>query len=195
MKNAQKGSISTGLLVVIALALVAGLGGIGACSVVLGARSQCISAESGLKAQLGDNENVYDNTWKDIKEEAQVTDQFVAANKDLLRSAVEGRKGGAGELVRLIHEANPTLDPQVFLKVQRSIEAAHAKFGANQTALLDRKREYENLYQSPTVMFANVFLSPPFPRVKMEDFKIVTSDETEKAFGTGKAPALRVFDK
>jgi hypothetical protein len=61
-------------------------------------------AEAGIKAQYEDNQNVFDNVWKDIKEEAQVTSEFVRANHDLLVAAVQGREGGAGERQRE-HEA------------------------------------------------------------------------------------------
>jgi hypothetical protein len=189
----SRGTVSTGLLVLLALIGVLAFGGIVGGGLTLNARSQCIAAESGLKAQFDDNQNVYDNVWKDIKEEAQVTSEFVRANHDLLVAAVQGREGGAGELVRMIRESNPTLDPSIFLKVQRSIESGHARFASGQTTLLDRRREYENLYQSPSVMFANLFLSPPFPRVRLDDYKIVTSEQTSAAFSTGRADQLTVF--
>lgn len=200
MKN-----IGTVILVVV-LILGAGLL-MSAC----GWYNQSVRLENSVTAQYLNNQNSYDAFWKKVKETAQVADHYKNGFKDVLQGAIEGRYAdGGGQMMKFITEANPSLDPSLYRKVQDVIESGRNEFQQGQRDLLDKQRSYKNhLQQTQGAVFTS-FLS--FPKVKtgreapsedtdndgkltVLDYKIVTSVQTQEAFSKGEAAELDVFGK
>jgi hypothetical protein len=149
--------------------------------------------ENGIKAQYSDNQNVYDNGWKEVKEKAQVPEMYTEQLKELYDGTMKGRYGSEGSraILQLIKEQNPDLKPEIFLAIQQSIESFRRRFTQAQTELVSRKQEYTNFLTANTSSrFYNMFAG--YPRIDMTKFDIVTSERTEETFRTKKADEIRL---
>jgi hypothetical protein len=149
--------------------------------------------ENQVKAKYTDNQNVYDNGWKKVKEMAQVPDMQVAGLKAIYDGVMKGRYGANGSqaLLQMIKEDNPKLDQQTYIKIQIAVEDFHNEFQANQTQLISVKQSYENYLTATTSgRFYNTF--GKYPHIDLAKFDIVTSDKTQKDFDTKKADELKL---
>ena len=155
-------------------------------------RSDCVRSEASIKAQYDQNKNSYDNMWKKFKEMAQVPDMYANDLKKLYDGAIKARYGddGSKAMFQFIQEHNPNLDSAVYTKLQAAIESGRNSFQAEQASLIDRKREYETLLNGNRALFVNVWFE--FPRINLNDYNIVTSDATEKAFHDGKSDNIQL---
>lgn len=163
--------------------------GIGALS-LQGTYNTLVTMEENIKAQYKQNKNTYDNMWKTFKESAQVTDMYANDTQKLFAQVIEGRKGSDQELFRMISEQNPTLDASIYKQLQAAIEGGRATFSENQKMLIDKRRQYENeLRLFPTNVIAG-FMG--FPKIKLEEFDILTSGRTEDAFASGKDEEVKL---
>ena len=78
----------------------------------------------------------------------------------------------------------------MYRAVHQSVESGRKSFEVNQTTLIDKRRVYEQtLGQFPGSLLASVM---GFPRIKLADYAIVTSDDTATAFQTKKAAPIRL---
>jgi hypothetical protein len=174
--------VKVSTIVILAIVGVLGFGAVGAGCAALGFRSDCISAEAGIKAQYKQNQNNYDNMWKKFLEASQVNKAYADDLKELYKDAMTGRYGANGSQAtfQFIKEHNPTLDPQTYVKLQALIEAGRNGFEAEQKQLLDRKMQYEQFLGSTSALVFNNFFN--FPRIDLDKYDIVTSSKTEKVF-------------
>src|SRR3989338_3692982 len=62
--------------------------------------------ENGIKAQYKDNQNVYDNGWKEVKEKAQVPDMYTDDLKKVYDGVMRGRYGEKGSQALQIGRAS-----------------------------------------------------------------------------------------
>ena len=150
--------------------------------------------ENGIVAAYTNNQNVYDNGWKTVKEKAQVPDAYTGKLKELYTATMEGRYGekGSGAMFQFINEQNPQLPPAIYEQVEQSVEIFHNQFTQAQTDLVARKNSYLNFLTGTTSgRFYNML--GHFPHLDMSKYDIVTSDKTQQDFGTKKAPELTVF--
>lgn len=149
-----------------------------------------VAQETGLQAQYKQNQNVYDNFLKKVKEVAQVPEMY---SDDLLKvydAAMKDRYGkdGSKAVWQFIQEHNPTVDASIYKEVQQVIESGRNEFSANQEMLLDKKKTYVATLRSfPNNIYAG-FLG--FPKVDLDKIDIVTSARTEKAFETKQDEAI-----
>jgi hypothetical protein len=189
------------IAIVIALAV---LGTVGAYFVgYLGYRNTAQSFEVDIPAQYTETQNVYDNGWKKVVEIAQVPEMQAQQVKDVYAGVMTGRYGkdGSKALTQVIFEQNPHLDLEVYVKVQRTVEAFHDSFQASQTNLIARKQEYSKFVTATT---AGIFYNwlGHYPHIKIgvpngtqDDFQIVTSDKTQGDFKTHKSEPLNLLKK
>lgn len=149
--------------------------------------------ENQAKAKYTDNQNVYDNGWKKVKEMAQVPDMQTDALSKLYDGVMKGRYGADGSkaMFQFIKEQNPDLNQETFLKIQRAVEDFHNEFQANQTQLISVKQAYDN-YLTATTSGRFYNLIGHYPHIDMAKYDIVTSDKTQKDFDTKKAPELKL---
>lgn len=178
--------IAIGVIVVLALVAFSGI------SCVVGVNNSCVRQENAIKAQYDQDQNNYDNFIKTVKESVQIPEMYTDDLVKVAKAAIGTRYGAEGSkaLFQFIQEHNPNVDSSVYTRIQQQIEAGHANFEANQKMLLDKKRVYENtLGQWPDSVIASMF---GFPRIDLAKFGIVTSDETAKAFATGRAEPIKL---
>lgn len=156
------------------------------------------SYEVTIDAQYTDNQNVYDNGFKKVKEMAQVPQLQEQALEKLFKASIEARNYG-GELIKFVKEQNPNLDQTTFIKIQQAIEEYRNGFQRAQTELIAKKQSYTTFLTATTSgrfnnSLAGMFGSK-FPRIDMTKFSIVTSDRTENVFKTKKDEPLDLLTK
>lgn len=167
--------------------------GAGLVSSAFSFRSDCVSAENGIKAQYLQNQNAYDSMWHTFREMSQVPENRAADIERVYRATMAGRYGADGNqaVFAAIREVNPQMDSALYERIAVAIEAGRGNFASNQTDLIDRVREYRTLLQGNRGLFLNWF---GFPTVNLDQYNIVTSEATDTAFATGHADEIRLRD-
>ena len=175
-----------GFLFVGSLAIVA----IGYVSV----NNTCVAKEATLTATKDNSKSVYDNFWKKVKEVAQVPAEYQNGMKETYAAIMDARyKNSSKVMMNWIKEANPNFDSSMFVRVQQVIESGRNDFQDSQKQMIDQVRDYKTYVgQMPTSFFAHL---AGYPKIKWEDFEVLTSDRTDDAFKTHKDEAVDVFNK
>lgn len=166
--------------------------GITTCSTFVGVNNTCVKFEKGIEAQYEQNKNNYDNYFKELQEAVQVPDMYVNDMKKFYGSIMSGRYGSKGSqaMFQWLKEADIKFDSSIYKKIQQIISSGRKTFEMNQKILIDKKREYDTyISRFPTSLIAGIL---GFPKIDMDKFKIITSDETEKAFETGKSKPIKL---
>ncbi len=155
----------------------------------LGFQNESNAFEQQIIAKYTDNQNVYDNGWKEVKEKAQIPAQYAGDLQKIYGELVTGRQGSPNELFRMITEANPTLDSKLYVEIQQSIEGFRQSFKQTQTELISIKQTYQTFLSATTTgrLFNTI---SHYPHIDMNKYDIVTSSQTDKAFETKKADEL-----
>lgn len=184
--------MNTGIKIVIGIFLLLLCLAIGCVASVVGVYNGCIKHEAQIEAQYKQNQNNYDSMFKKILEVSQVTDKYAKDLKGLFDTTMKGRygKNGSKAMWSWIKEHNPTLDTKVYIKLQNIIASGRTDFMNEQKMLLDKKQVY-NIYRK-TLYNSIVSGFMGFPKIDLVSMDIVTSDQTEKAFETKKAPVLKL---
>ncbi len=161
-------------------------------SSIFGINNQCVGQEQSIIAQYNQNKNNYDNYFKKLKETAQVPDMYVDSFKKVYNGIMSGRYGvgGSKAAFQWIQENNPNFDSSLYKQIQEVIEAGRNSFEANQKTLLDKKQIYQTLLgQIPDGFFAKLM---GFPKIDLEKYNIVTSEETEGVFNSKKSEPINI---
>ncbi len=155
-------------------------------------RTDCIRAESGIQAQYKQNQNNYDNMWKKFKEMAQVPEMYAADLQKVYDSAIGKRYGenGSQAPIQFIQEHNPNFDSSMYTKLQAAIEAGRNGFEADQKQLIDKVRQYKNVLGSTKEAFVGLLFS--FPQINLDDYDIVTSQETQDVFKAKQSQEIKL---
>jgi len=148
---------------------------------------------TGKAAQLN-SEVVFDNTWKTIKGQAGVTEEYKAAFKEIYVDIMNARyandsTSGKETLMKWVQESNPTFDSGLYLKLMNTIEGSRNSFTMEQKKLIDIDRELKSM----KVTFPQSWVL----RNKADlDIKLVTSAKTEEAFKSGQEnDGINPFEK
>jgi hypothetical protein len=174
-----------GVVIVFALGVV--LAGVGY-------RNGAVRFENAIEASYTNNQNVYDNGWKEVKEKAQVPTLAESQLEKLYKSALQGRYGDKGSqaVVQFIQEQNPHLEPALYVQIQQSVEAFRRSFTSHQTTLISQKQAYKNyLDASISGIVFNGFFG--FPHIDLTKFDIITSDQTQQDFETKKSQPIELI--
>lgn len=165
--------------------------GVSVLGMAFGFRTDCVRAEAGIKAQYDQNQNNYDNMWKKFKEMSQVNSMYVDDLKKVYDSALQGRYGkdGSKAVFQFLKEHNPDLNVSIYTKLQAAIEAGRNSFQAEQSQLIDKKREYETVLNGNTALIANWW---GYPKIDLNKYSIVTSDTTDETFKSKKADEIKL---
>jgi hypothetical protein len=149
-----------------------------------------ISLRNAAEAQQKANEAVFDNVWKTIQQEAEITenykDSFHKIWKDIIGARYEKERGGA--LLSFIKEHNPNFSTKLYEKLMVTVESQRKEFLNNQKKLIDIKREHDNLIQQ----FPSSLVCGSRPELEII---IITSEKTEEIFKKKKEDDVNVFPK
>lgn len=174
-------TVMFGLLVV---ALV--LGGVGT-SMYFSYSNREVQLRNLASAQEKANQAIFDKVWKVISQKAQVTDKYSNDFKSIYTGLMSGRYSKNDKVAwQWIQEHNPQIDSKVYNSLMDTIEGLRTEFAQVQIKLTDIKREHDNLR---TTYPAKWFIGSR-PELKIT---IVTSENTEKAFSTGKEDNVKLF--
>ncbi len=176
-----------GLLIALGVLLFVGLFVVGALMTVLGWYNTAIQMETTITAQYDQDRNNYAKMFNSLKEAAQVPEMYIDGLKQVYDSALKGRYGkdGSKAVFQWIKEVNPHVDSSLYTKLQSMIEANRNAFEANQKSLIDKRQVYEIFLKQMPRGFVLQLMG--FPKIDLNKYTIVTSEETEKAFDTKKA--------
>lgn len=145
------------------------------------------------KAAQQNSEVIFDNTWKTIQSEANVTDKYKDGFKEIYIGIAEGRydndkEGGKQTLMKWVQESNPTFDSGIYEKLMNTIEGSRQSFTIEQKKLIDIDREHKALRAT----FPNSIIIGGRPDL---DIRLVTSGKTKEAFQTGEENDVNLFSK
>lgn len=182
MMKRQFGAISNTLITVfVVLGFIGLLGGLGISSYI-SAYNYGNSMENQLKAIQTDNKNKLAQYGQKVLEVAQVPEMYKSDLVTVTTAAIQGRYGANGSTAtfQFIKEQNPNLDPGLYKQIQQVIEAGRNDFQAGQTRLIDIRRQYETaLGTFWTGMWMRI---AGYPKVKLSDFDIVSTNRADKVF-------------
>ncbi len=177
--------MNTGTLVAsVAAVAIFGMVAIGGISYV-SAYNTGNRLEQSLKATYENNRNILAQYGNKIAEAAQVPAMQRDDLTAVVTAALEGRYGddGSRAVFQFIQEQNPQIDSTVYIQLQRMIEAGRNEFTAAQTKLTDQKRVYETALGS---FWQGTWMSVAgYPKINLEEFKIVSTARADEAFETG----------
>ena len=145
--------------------------------------------EQTLKATYTNNQNILAQYSQKVMEAAQVPDMARDDSVKIAKEAMQGRYGAEGSkaVFQMITEQNPSVDPTLYRQVQQIIEGGRTEFQNAQTRLIDQTRVYESalgsFWQGMWMRIAG------YPKVNLADYKVITTDRTERTFQAGKEEA------
>lgn len=184
MKSQQKGSagiIALVSIVVIFVAIVA------ACAVgYIGAVNYAAEVEAQLKAAKDNSENYLAQYGQKLQESVQVPGMATKDVVEIMTASVAGRYGpnGSQAAIQMIREQNGAVDQKLYERIQQLIESGRDEYKQSQTKMLDIKRGYEtNLNYAWRGFWLR---NAGFPKIKLDDFKVISTDRAQEAFKNGK---------
>jgi hypothetical protein len=140
-----------------------------------------------MTAKQEDNKNEFDNMWKKIAQVAQVSEKDRSSLEQLfVRHAAARTSDGGGELMKWVQESVPNVSSDTFTNLQNIITSSRDRYTMRQKEILDLKREHDNV----RLTFPSSIVCGGRPEIKVV---IVTSERTDKAFGSGKDEDVDLF--
>lgn len=198
------------------IAILAGVGlilGIAMFFSAISWRDQCVNQQEGVRGQVLDNKNVYDNHWKTVQEMAQVPAQYKEDFKEVLAAETTGKYGkeGSQATMQWFKDRNINLPETMYLKVMTVIEAGRADFKRGQTLLVDKQTTFRKTLGSfwgsmlagywdiPSIVRGDIAPTRDIDgdgRLTVLDYPIVTSGKTNAVFASGEDnEPINVFGK
>lgn len=142
--------------------------------------------ERAIEAQYEQNKNVLSRLSNSVVEAAKVPALAKDHIKEIVAEAMEGRYGSDGSkaVFQAITENYPgQIDPSLYLKIQTMIESGRTDFAAEQSKLIDKVRIYKT--ELGTVWRGTFLSVAGYPKINLDEFKIIQSNYTLKSFETG----------
>lgn len=151
-----------------------------------------VHLEKRVSAQYQQNQNNLSSYSNKIAEACQVPSMYADDYRSLLKDTVQGTYGkdGAKQAMLWLKERNINYDAGMYQKLQQMIEAGRDKFENEQKKLIDLKRQYETKLDTfPGGVVLRMF---GFPKIDLDEIKIITSGYANKAFDTGVEDGLKL---
>lgn len=156
-----------------------------ACVLVFGltwmtASNAEVKARNAFNAQQKTNESSFDKMWKVIQQQSGVADKERDSFRKTYTEIMASTKGvvGAPQLAGFFTQAKVDVTPDLFKMLMASIESQRESFHRDQQHLLLLKKQHDDIIGTMPYSFF-VGGRPPL------EAKIVTSDRTNEAFGSG----------
>lgn len=151
--------------------------------------NQEVALRKQAEAQRGKVEGIFDTMWKIISQQAQVSNEYKDAFKEIYPDLIEGRYSkGDGSLMKWIQEANPEFDTSLYKHLMQTIEVQRIQFQKAQERMLDIMREHETL--------CNTYPSKWFISNKTPiEYVIISSTRTKLTMETGIDDDVELFKK
>ncbi|AKF13626.1 hypothetical protein PHIN3_363 [Sinorhizobium phage phiN3] len=174
-----------------ALVIVGGIAAVGFLS-YSSAYNKGNRLENGITAQYEQNQNKLSQLSNSVMEAAQVPEMAKEDLKEVIESAMSGRYGNDKNLLfKSVTEAYPgQIDPKLYTRIQDLIESGRRDFASEQTMLIDKVRVYKTELGT---LWGGMWMSVAgYPKINLDDYKIIISDYTADAFKTKRDKGLKL---
>ena len=154
--------------------------------------NQEISLRNSISAQQEVNEAIFDEVWKVIAQQAEITDKYKKDFKEVFVGIMDGRYSSDKKLGngwKWVWEANPNFNNAMYDRLMTTIESKRAQFTAAQTILRNLKMQHDNLLD---LFPSSYFLTTVSDRQKI-DVDIITSTRTKNSFKSKKDDDIKLF--
>jgi hypothetical protein len=177
-----------GIIFGIVFGLFVLISGITAVSMYFSYNNQEVALRQQAEAQRGKIEGTFDAMWKIISQQAQVSNEYKDAFKEIYPELISGRYANDNTLMKWVQESNPNFDTSLYKDLMQSIEVNRIQFDKTQQRMLDLIREHETL--------CNTFPGTWFIKNKAPiEYTIVSSTKTKMTMETGIDDDIELFNK
>lgn len=140
------------------------------------------------EAQRGKVEGTFDAMWKIISQQAQVSEQYKDAFKDIYPDLISGRYKDNNTFMKWIQESNPNFDTRLYNTLMQTIEVQREQFKKSQERMLDIIREHETLCETYPSKW---FISNTTPI----EYTVISSTKTKYTMETGIDDDVELFNQ
>lgn len=151
-----------------------------------------VGLETKLEGVWQENKVVLNTYTTKVQEVAQVPDMMRDDLQKVIEQTFQGRYGkdGSKAVFQFINEQNMNLDPQLYRQIQQVMEAGRNDFQTSQKVLVDVKMNYKAQLD---YFWSGFWLGVAgYPKVNLDDYKIVTLGEVEAKFESGKDSVIKL---
>ncbi len=141
-----------------------------------------VELRNSITAQQTANTASFDKMWKVLQTKAGVVGQYRDDFQAIWPEIIKGRYASGDTLMKWVQERNPKFDSGLYQDLMTSVEAERAQFLRDQKLLISKHQEREDLLGKPV----SGFFLRTFGNSDQVEITVVTSDETQEAFETGK---------
>ena len=184
----EKSSFPVGKLAVGGTLAIIILGAIVLTTSYFGWANTGVDYERDIRKMVSANEIEYNRFTRTVVESLGVANQYKKGLTEVIEAGLQGRyadKGAGGSLATAIKEAYPTIPQDMFLTVQRQIEAGRMNFADEQRRLVDAVENYKGATQRP---WSGMWLRyAGYPTINFDEPKYnpIVSSQTKESFTTG----------
>ena len=164
------------------------IAGISAMGMYFSYNNQEVALRKQAEAQRGKVEGTFDAMWKIISQQAQVSDQYKEAFKEIYPDLISGRYKDNNTLMKWVQESNPNFDTRLYNTLMQTIEVQREQFKKSQERMLDLIREHETLCETyPSKWF--ITNTTPI------EYTVISSTKTKYTMETGVDDDVELFKK
>ena len=162
--------------------------GVSCMSMYFSYNNQEVALRKQAEAQRGKVEGTFDAMWKIISQQAQVSDQYKEAFKEIYPDLISGRYKDNNTLMKWVQESNPNFDTRLYNTLMQTIEVQREQLKKSQERMLDLIREHETLCETyPSKWF--ITNTTPI------EYTIISSTKTKYTMETGVDDDVELFKK
>ena len=149
--------------------------------------NQEVELRQQAEAQRVKVESNFDTMWKILSQQAQVSNEYKDAFKEIYPDLIAGRYStGDGSLMKWIQESNPEFDASLYKTLTQSIEVQRIQFDKTQQRMADIIREHETLCNT---LPASWFIKNKTPI----EYTVISSSKTKMTMETGMDDDIDLF--
>ena len=174
--------------IIILVVMLVFITGVSCMSMYFSYNNQEVALRKQAEAQRGKVEGTFDAMWKIISQQAQVSDQYKEAFKEIYPDLISGRYKDNNTLMKWVQESNPNFDTRLYNTLMQTIEVQREQFKKSQERMLDLIREHETLCETyPSKWF--ITNTTPI------EYTIISSTKTKYTMETGVDDDVELFKK
>lgn len=174
--------------VIILVVMLVFITGVSCMSMYFSYNNQEVALRKQAEAQRGKVEGTFDAMWKIISQQAQVSEQYKEAFKEIYPDLISGRYKDNNTLMKWVQESNPNFDTRLYNTLMQTIEVQREQFKKSQERMLDLIREHETLCETYPSKW---FITNTMPI----EYTIISSTKTKYTMETGVDDDVELFKK
>lgn len=178
MKNFQKGGVSVGIIILVALFVLF------VCIIgsVISARDKAVNFESRIEGRYKDNENILSSCVGTLRTIGKIPGKYTDELNKVLREEMSGRYGTGERVALFIKERDLPFTQDMHNKIMNTVIDCETKFENGQRALTDMKVSYESSLGS-TVQGGFMKMAG-FPKKDLSKFTNIIQSDAREQFET-----------